>query len=105
MCGKGAYLGQIIDCHFHDLDQPGRADVYLICTRYDLAHVAGWEPCNLRDLLIERISWVGSAQYRSYTNRLITAGSDLDDLDRDLSVRRVKRGIFYTAFRLTAISL
>ena len=27
-----------------------RAAIFLICTRYDLANVAGWEPCSLHDL-------------------------------------------------------
>ena len=30
--------------------------IYIICTRYDLAHVARWEPQNLYDL--EHISWI-----------------------------------------------
>ena len=46
----------------HDLDLPGRADIFPICydlyDLYDLAHVAGWKPYNLHDLLIiGHISW------------------------------------------------
>ena len=34
-----------------------RTDAFLICTRYDLARVAGWEPYNLHGL--GHVSWVG----------------------------------------------
>ena len=52
---------------------------------WDLAHVAGWEPCNLHGLA--HVSWVGSVlPYRSckasHKGRL---GSAVDDLDHDLS--------------------
>ena len=40
----------------HDLDLPGRADLFPIL--YDLAHVARWDPYNLNDLT--DFSWVGS---------------------------------------------
>ena len=53
------HLGEIIDSHYttvHDPDLPGRADIFPFLR--DLAHVAGWEPCNLRDLT--HLSWAGS---------------------------------------------
>ena len=62
-----------------------------MCDLYDLyglAHVAGWEPCNLRSLFIGHVSWVGYVLYRCsraiFGNGLLGA-IDLDDPD-DLSV-------------------
>ena len=72
----------------HDLDPPGRADRYVpdlydLYELYDLAHVAGWELCNVHDLT--QHSWVEPVLYRSCTTshhgRL---GLLIDDLDHDL---------------------
>ena len=38
-------------------------------------HAAGWEPYNLYDLLIARLSWVGSVCRHTLSQ---TAGEDLD---------------------------
>ena len=64
------------------LDLSGRANRY-IPDLYDLAHVAGREPCNLRDLA--PCFLVGPVPYRSCTTSHNTAGEELDDLDHDLS--------------------
>ena len=53
---------------------------------YDLAHVAGWDPYNLHDLLTAHVSWAESVLLSADPPQpLTTAGEELDDLDYDLS--------------------
>ena len=52
---------------------------------YDPAHVAGRDPHDLHDLLIAQISWVRGVLCRSGPTF-----EELDDLDHDVSVRRVE---------------
>ena len=43
------HMGQMVDFR-HTLDLPGRADGIVICTWYDLTHVARLEPYDLDHL-------------------------------------------------------
>ena len=55
-------------------------------TRYDLPHLAGWDPYTLRGLF-GQVSWVGSALCRSRTashkGKLGSAADDLPDVSVD----------------------
>ena len=63
-----------------DLDQPARADGFLMCMIY-LARVYGREAYNLH-LSIAQVSWVGYAvcTIQLLRNISFTAGWDVDDL-------------------------
>ena len=65
----------------------------MICTIYDLAHVAGWEPHTLHDP--GHVPRVGSVLLICrYATPLTTAGGELcsrTTVDHDLSARVVKR--------------
>ena len=56
--------------------------ICMICTN-DLAHVAGWEPCNLHNL--GHVSLIGSTILHRSAQHLITTGEDLHGLRVDLS--------------------
>ena len=62
-----------------DRSRSSREDILVIC---DLAHVAGWGPYYLHDVV--QVSWVGPVIYGSCTSSK-TAGYNLRDLS-DLSV-------------------
>ena len=49
---------------------PGLYDLYDLYDPYGIAHVAGWEPHNLYDLLIGHFSWV-----RVYTAQTLHSNS------------------------------
>ena len=56
-------------------------DLYDLCDLYDLAHVAVWEPCILRDL--RHVAGVGSILCTDPSQPITTAGEELDDLSVD----------------------
>ena len=72
---------------------------------YDLAHVAGWEPCNLHDL--GQVSWVGSVlicTVQILQNLSQRQVRNVDDLDHDLShlsVRGVTGSSYSELFSLS----
>ena len=59
----------------YDLDLAGRADLSRYCM--NLAHVAVWDPYNVRDL---HVSWVGSVLYADPAQHITMAGQELHDL-------------------------
>ena len=80
-------MEQIADPHYSSWSRCARRDrdipdLYDLYDLYDLAHVAGWEPYVLRD----QGHVPGLDLYcADPAQGIITAGSDPDDLDHDLS--------------------
>ena len=71
ICMTYSHYSSTVHSTVHHPDLPGRADrsipdLYDLYDLYDLAHVAGWEPYNLRD--IGHASWVESVLYKLCTN-------------------------------------
>ena len=79
-----SHLAQIVDLEFMaysgGLSRKNYPFPIYLCDLYDLAHAAGRDSQNPRDLA--HAPWIGSARYADPAQPLATAGEELDDLQQ-----------------------